>query len=212
MALPALLALAACSGDDVGQAGTGATGGTEAGGSGTGGGSAGSGGTEAGGSGASGGSGGSVLPPNADGCNGYDLEADFTPSKMAGPGIVDGEIPPGDYIITTTYLRMKSGDAARQTFNGMVGGIITDLQARDGLVGYSLGLATGCDTARTLSVWASEEAMLEFVTGEAHYDAVRNVGEVSRGGSITVHFTGSEADATWDEAAKHFVGFSGPVY
>jgi heme-degrading monooxygenase HmoA len=193
MALPLTLALGACSGND-------SEGAQRAGAN------------AAAGAGGGGAEGGTVVPPNADGCNGYDLEADFAPTPLDGPGLVDGQIPAGEYIITTTYLRMQSGDAARQTFNTLAGDVLTDLQGRSGLVGFSLGLAAECQTARTLSVWASEEVMIEFVLGEAHRAAIRQVSEVSRGGSVTAHFTGTEADATWEKAAEQFVGFSGRVY
>ena len=70
-----------------------------------------------------------------------------------------------------------------------------------------------CAVARTITVWESEEAMIGFVTSEAHSEAMLRVGEMSRGGSITTSFiANASVDVAWPEMARQFVGHSGPIY
>jgi len=140
----------------------------------------------------------------SDGCTGAALEADLTRLPVSLPGSPEPitELPAEGYVVSTTYLRMLPGDAARNRFGGLVGAIQSDILARPGIVALELGVATGCNTARTKSIWKSNEAMYEFVTGEAHGAAVSAVGELSRGGSSVTSWTAKTLDeTTWEEAA-----------
>jgi hypothetical protein len=55
--------------------------------------------------------------------------------------------------------------------------------------------------------------MMGFVLGDAHTEAIRAVGEISRGGSITDHWeVGDVADVTWQDVPPLLADHSGPVY
>lgn len=140
------------------------------------------------------------------------LEADFEPSPLAGVGLVDGVLPPGEYLYSTTYLQLRQEPGAQARFEELMGPIMADLAQRPGLLAISLGLSSECGVARTLSVWRDDVAMLDFVTSSAHGAAVRSVGEVSRGGSLVTHWLGNESEATWQVAAQRAGAEQGPFY
>ncbi|HEU4532705.1 MAG TPA: hypothetical protein VFS00_01260 [Polyangiaceae bacterium] len=135
-----------------------------------------------------------------------------TAPRWQGPGVdpATGALRPGNYVLSSTYLALRP--EARPRFGELMGPISADLQTRPGLVAISLALSESCASARTLSVWESEDAMYGFVASDAHGAAVRAVGEVSRGQSVVTHWSGNEAKATWAEAAQALARDDGPIY
>jgi hypothetical protein len=100
-----------------------------------------------------------------------------------------------------------------QRYGEVIEPVIGDLLAQGGLVGIALGESVSCGVVRTLTVWQDEAAMMGFVMGEAHANAIRYTGEISRGGSITDHWPIEDlAEASWDEVAARLADHSGPVY
>jgi hypothetical protein len=138
------------------------------------------------------------------------LEADLNAAPLAGPGVRDGALEPGEYILSSTYLQLKPDKQPR--FQELLGPIETDLGSRDGVVALSFGGSPACGTARTLSVWRDDAAMFAFVASEAHSAAARAVGEISRGGSVVTHWTGDQSSATWETAARQLAADDGPKY
>jgi quinol monooxygenase YgiN len=128
-------------------------------------------------------------------------EADLSPVAWSGPGVVGGALPPGHYVIAATYL--KGRPEGFDTFQQVLGPIITALPTTDGLVGYATQNSSSCFTARTLSVWRDEASMFQFVSSPAHSNAMAKVNQVSRGGSLTTHWSATEAGATLEEALAH---------
>jgi heme-degrading monooxygenase HmoA len=121
--------------------------------------------------------------------------------------------PAGGFVVSSTYLRLRPGDAGAARFSELMVPIQGVLMTQPGLLGLELALSEACGTARTLSVWESIDAMYEFSTGEAHMQAVRNVSDVSRGGSLVAHWDGTTIeDATWEEAARQLGLRDGPYY
>jgi quinol monooxygenase YgiN len=156
---------------------------------------------------------GSTEAPEADpfaGCAPGTLEADMNAAPLSGPGVQDGALEPGEYIVSSTYLQLKPDKLDR--FQELLKPIEADLASRDGVVALSFGGSPTCGTARTLAVWRDEAAMFSFVTGEAHSAAVGAIDELSRGGSIVTHWTGDQASATWDAAAGQLAADDGPTY
>jgi heme-degrading monooxygenase HmoA len=129
------------------------------------------------------------------GCSRGELEPDFENLPFSAP------IPPGEYLISTTYLELEPDQDA--LFQEVLGPVIAELQSRSGLVGVALGQSSACSSARTLTVWRDEAAMLEFVVSEAHAKAMQSSSKLSRGGSMAAHWHGDQAAATWDAAAEH---------
>jgi heme-degrading monooxygenase HmoA len=152
-----------------------------------------------------------------DGCPRGTLETDIVYLPRTGPKVdATGTLmpPPAEgYVVSTTFLRLRSGDEASRRFNELFAPIATQLQTQPGLEALQLATSPGCQTARTLSVWASPEAMYDFVVSDAHYAAVKAVSEVSRGGSVVVHWSAQTTEqASWGEATKRLTAAKGPFY
>jgi hypothetical protein len=146
------------------------------------------------------------------GCERGVIEPDFTGAPLAGPAVVSGALPSGQYLISTTYLQLGQDAASQQLFQSLIGPVVADLQTRPGLLALALGTSASCGTARTLAVWEDDAAMIGFVTGEAHGNAMVRVTDVSRGGSIVTHWVGDESSAAWSQAATRIAADDGPFY
>lgn len=134
----------------------------------------------------------------------------------SGPG-VDGAtglpIVPAGALVATTYLQLRTSSEAQAAFGEIAGPVAGTLQSAPGLVAVSLASSSSCATVRTLSIWENEDALIAFVASDAHATAIMRVAEVSRGGSITTHWTAaSDADGTWEMAAQRLAAHEGPVY
>lgn len=108
------------------------------------------------------------------------------PPRWAGPGadengelIDDGE---SEYVVSVTYLAL-SLDADLEFFGQLNAGNSAALYSNPGMVASQLGGSAQCGTARTFTVWESEEAMMEFVSSDAHLQSVSAFPSLSRGGS-----------------------------
>jgi heme-degrading monooxygenase HmoA len=148
-------------------------------------------------------------------CVAETLEEDSV--AVAGVGAQDGppawgELPP-DAVVAMTYLRLQDTPEAAARFEQVSGPVNEALMASPGLMGVSIRISASCNTARTMTVWASEEAMMGFVMGEAHVAAIQSTPEVSRGGSITSTWRlGDLEQVAFDAVAEGFVAHDGPVY
>jgi heme-degrading monooxygenase HmoA len=148
------------------------------------------------------------------------IEPDFAPiGPLAGPGVdpATGTLrpPPSgtSYVVSSTYLALRPEGPAQQTFGALMGPIGDALRTQEGLVAFELGSSASCGTARTLTVWVSEEAMYGFVASPAHTAAVAQVGQVSRGGSVVTHWDADTVDAAgWAEAQRRLAAFMGRQY
>ncbi len=108
------------------------------------------------------------------------------PPRWAGPGadengelIDDGK---SDYVVSVTYLAL-SLDADLEFFGQLNAGNAAALYSNPGMVASQLGGSAQCGSARTFTVWESEEAMMEFVSSDAHLQSVSAFSSLSRGGS-----------------------------
>lgn len=156
-------------------------------------------------------------PDPLAGCVRQTLEPDhqlFGPPAGAAVNAQTGAIePPAGAIVATTYLALKPDAQAR--FMEVVGPVQADLQQRaqtGELLAITTANSTQCGTARTLTVWKDEQAMMDFATGAAHTAAIQATGELSRGGSVTMTWTHDGGAVTWDSAAAQLKAHSGPVY
>lgn len=142
--------------------------------------------------------------PDDSKCTGGSLESDIRYSgPLRGTAVdPDGKVKPGSYIVSTTYIKLKTDAAASSIFQDVMDGINKVLESTPGLVAFQLATSTECLSARTLSVWDDEAAMLQFVTGEAHSNAIRNSRAMSRGGGGVTHWRDTEAGVTWENSAQ----------
>ncbi|MGE0785081.1 MAG: antibiotic biosynthesis monooxygenase [Sandaracinaceae bacterium] len=140
----------------------------------------------------------------------------FPTPVFAGPGAgPDGSItatPPAEgWVVASTYLRIDPTNVAE--FQEMAGAVVQDLFTRPGLVAMSTARSPSCGTARTLTIWESQEDMLAFVSGEAHMAAMMEIDSLSRGGSATTHWSAASVEAaSWDEAFTRIAADEGPFY
>lgn len=148
-------------------------------------------------------------------CIAYELEEDSI--ITAGVGAAEGppswgELPP-TALVASTYLRIQDNEDAATTFAELNPAITETLLANPGMMGVSIRISPRCNTARTLTVWASEEAMMEFVMSDAHVAAMAATPKISRGGSITSTWQMSGIEEMgWDAVIPGFVDHDGPVY
>lgn len=156
--------------------------------------------------------------PDLGGCSRGAIEPDFGSMPLRGPGLDPATArlrppPAGRFLVSSTYLAMPTTAAARARFGELMAPIGERLAGQRGLLAYSLGASDRCYTARTLTVWESEEAMLDFVVSPAHSTAMAAVSEVSRGQSLVDHWEERDADQiTWASVAQHLAGSTRRLY
>ena len=132
-------------------------------------------------------------------------ESDFAPGPLTGPGFdpASGLIAPieDSYVISTTAVFYNRDNLPR--FLELSGDVSAAMMNIDGFVAASLGLATACGMARTLTVWRSVDAMYELVTAEAHATAMAESDEVTDMGAVT-HWEvpSSDMPVTWEIARE----------
>lgn len=129
------------------------------------------------------------------------------PPRWAGPGadengelIDDGK---SDYVVSVTYLAL-SLDADLEFFGQLNAGNAAALYSNPGMVASQLGGSAQCGSARTFTVWESEEAMMEFVSSDAHLQSVSAFPSLSRGGSTLSVWPdrATVSEITWDVALE----------
>lgn len=165
---------------------------------------------------------------NAEGCSAGVVQDDLTyegteaegtppnpPRVWFGPNVgASGEltVQPGA-VVSTTYLRLKLDDPSLQRFSELTAPVVAAFFAADGMLAASIANSRHCGLARTLAVWRDEAAMMKFVTSAEHMAAIADISEVSRGGSITTHWTANKPeDASWPVAAEKLKNHRGRQY
>jgi hypothetical protein len=142
------------------------------------------------------------------------VEDDFQAAPLAGRGYdpEQGLVGPvqDSYVASTTLILLNPDEVER--FGELVGPISADLQTREGLIALSLGQSQKCGTARTLAVWASEQAMSDFVLGDAHVAAMSEFSVVGLNGAVT-HWevAADEVPMSWD-LARSKIAEVGAIY
>lgn len=159
----------------------------------------------------------SVPPPTPepeDTCQRGVMEPDFHAAfALQGPAVdANGQLLPGTYIISSTYLRMKSTDEALAEFEAASAGLDETLATQPGLMAIQYGGSESCNTKRTLTVWKDEASMYQFVSSPAHRRAMLKTGVMSRGNSIVTSWTGDERGATWNKALERLAQETRPTY
>ena len=125
---------------------------------------------------------------------------------LIGPGYdpsMGGLIAPlqDTYIVSSTQVLVKPEAGA--DFNELVGQVIAEIEASEGMVAYSLANDTNCGFARTMSVWRDAESMVAFATSDAHANAVARTNEVAITGKVTHWAVAADAfPPTWDTARE----------
>jgi heme-degrading monooxygenase HmoA len=133
-----------------------------------------------------------------------------------GPGAdMDGALvarpPAAGWVVASTYLRLNPDNLG--VFGERAGAVVETLFTSPGLVAMSTSRSDSCGTVRTLTIWESEEAMLDFVGSPAHMAAIGATPLISRGGSVTAHWMASTVEeASWTEVESRIRADEGPFY
>ena len=123
----------------------------------------------------------------------------YGPGADADGALVDdGET---QYIVSATYLALKP-DADFDAFTQLNVANSMALYGNPGMVAIQLGFSMECVTARTFTVWESEEALMEFVGSDAHLQSVSAFPALSRGGSTLSVWPEpvTASEITWEAA------------
>ncbi|MBZ5711905.1 antibiotic biosynthesis monooxygenase family protein [Nannocystis pusilla] len=132
------------------------------------------------------------------------VEDDLMPMPFAGPGYdpANGGLqePLQDkYVASTTFLVLRPETA--QEFLATVEPMIPVLMANQGLVGFSTATSAKCGTARTLTVWRDQMAMMDFVASDEHVAGMTRATEFSTTGTVTSwEVTRAELPLAWETA------------
>jgi len=138
-------------------------------------------------------------------------EIDLAVSPFAGPGFDPdtGELlaplqPP--YIVATTIGWPKPEPQYFEELGMHSEAVVGEIFANEGLIGASFGGSEACGNARTLSIWADEEALMDFVFSGAHLAAMPIVA-TSMLSWETTHWTETESPEipTWDTATQKLI-------
>ncbi|MBL9110389.1 MAG: hypothetical protein JNM74_14000 [Myxococcales bacterium] len=140
-------------------------------------------------------------------CSHETLEADAKLSPFDGAGAKDGALVPSnaDFAIAATYLQLRGSPDAAKKFQETMAKINQELAKAEGLVAFRVATSDSCGSARTLSVFKDETAMLKFVTSAAHSQAMTLATSLSRGKSKTTRWTGKLTEVTFEAGAQHLV-------
>lgn len=107
---------------------------------------------------------------------------------------------PDSYVVATTAGWPIPEEEHTAQFDMHMGPILAELPTHEGLLGVTMGNSEACGSARTLSLWRDEEALMGFVFGEAH-GAAMGITYSSMRGWETTHWNASSAAApTWEDA------------
>ncbi len=139
-------------------------------------------------------------------CEPGTLEDDIAyASPLTGPDIdaTTGKLKPGNYVFSSTYLKLTSSEQGQQAFRDVMQGINAVLPVSAGLAAYRLATSDKCVSARTMSIWKDQTSMYGFVQTEAHLNAMKQIKIISRGGSGVTHWPDTEAGANFENAAQH---------
>lgn len=128
-----------------------------------------------------------------------------------GPGFDPGKglttDAEGPFVVATTRLVLTPDDSeAQSVFDAQMTKLNAALETQPGFIGHSLSvkLFDPAEGYRTLSVWEDEEAMLAWVVGDAHLEAMGATAEhVEAGQTATWTITREEMPPSWEDAKAH---------
>ncbi len=142
----------------------------------------------------------------------------FGAAPLAGPlwdaekGGIQGPLQ-GSYVLHTTQIYVRPEQ--RQAFFALAQAVGEEAAKTEGLIAFSTGGDDGCGVARTMGIWANEEALYKLVMSEVHAKAMAATLEVSYTGRTT-HWTATAAEAnaySWDVARAKVDGVEpSPLY
>jgi len=134
-------------------------------------------------------------------------EADLDATPFMGPafdpetGALVEPLPAG-HIVATTVGWPKPAQADFDAVSEASNRVITEqLFTQDGMLGGSFGLSAQCNSARTLTIWRDEDALMAFVFSGVHFE-MASTKLIHTQAWETTHWTGAATSEppTWERA------------
>ena len=147
---------------------------------------------------------------------GCHLEQPFEgPGYSLGDGLTTEAA--GPFVVSATNLLLLDGDAVKKAFDGHMAVLQEQIKTQPGLIGVSLGLPIGTEGYQTLTVWENEEAVLGWVTSEAHAAAMDDMADKAKPASAVASWTMTRAELeaappSWQDARTHLESNGRTVY
>ncbi|WP_437585817.1 antibiotic biosynthesis monooxygenase family protein [Sorangium sp. So ce1000] len=151
-------------------------------------------------------------------CTGGVLEADLEADALTGPGVdpETGKLRPppegSSYTVSATYGVRRQGDAVMERHLQIFGAIQAQLASQPGLLAIQLGYSPSCGSGRTLAVWASTDAMYDFVMSPAHLAGIDAADELLEPTYVVTHWETAETDGiTLPDSVRRIQAFGDPA-
>jgi len=133
-------------------------------------------------------------------------EDDLQVQEFMGPAFdpETGELVaplPLPHVVATTvgWPEADGGEILGTHTNNVIG----DVFQREGLLGASFGMSETCGSARTITLWADEASMMQFVMGDVHVAAIQNALSYTKAWETT-HWseTADDQPPSWERARE----------
>lgn len=119
-------------------------------------------------------------------------------------GLDESIDPESTLIVSTTYLPVDNREDAKKLFDDDMKAIQEELDAGpQGLVAVALAQHMIASEYRTLTVWQSEDDMINFIINPAHLQAMNDAAQIERPQEAKVvhwEIKASELPISWDDA------------
>jgi len=137
-------------------------------------------------------------------------EGDFEATPFMGPAFdaTTGQLLrplPTPHIVATTAGWARPEDSHRTALGEASEHISAAIFESPGLLGVSFGGSNACNTARTLTLWTDEEALMAFVWSAPHSTSMSLVPSATLGWETTRWVEMSDQPATWARARAALV-------
>ena len=121
------------------------------------------------------------------------------PGYESGKGVtLEGADP---VVVSLTYAELRTDRKLRSTFWEYVEKVETSLQGRPGFIGYSKRTIVIGHKAWTMTVWADQTSLNDFVSSDVHQAAIRKaMSALASADFARVEVTREEIPLSWDRA------------
>jgi len=131
-------------------------------------------------------------------CQPNEMEPDFVVADEWGPlAEPPWEAPAAGALVSSTVLYLQDDEQVQTRFVELMDELVADLEQREGLMHYSFGKSSICNSYRTIAVWSSQEAMMGFVVAAPHQTAMSELPDIQRRGGGVVSWASTGEAIEW---------------